>query len=351
MRVALLVAFHGTAFHGNAYQPTGGSTVEGALFEGLQKIGYLKENETIKDIELERTGRTDAGVSAECMLYTLQLGKVVLEVPCLPPHNSRVLGALEGLPIEPSSICIHTSGSATCLAFHLNRVLPSQIRVLGLSTAIPKDFSARHSCVAREYEYILGYNVPPNLREKANSAAQRFLGSNSFHNFCHHERDHKTVYNRQIYCSEVYEHENACIFHVIGSAFLYHQVRYMASMLIHIMAGLENESAIEYLLTKELSISGHSFPLVPSRYLTFKCGWYPPLPSSGSFYCSIRAYEELVKHVLASNGFPRSLLSHRFEGEPLPVLHTLNINKKVPYQSVEQLANHRENTKVKVVKG
>lgn len=351
MRAALLVAFNGAAFRGNAYQPTGDSTVEGALFEGLQRIGYLKENETIRDIELERTGRTDAGVSAECMLYTVRLSKIIPDVPHLPPHNPRALGALEAFPIESSSIYVHTSGIATCLVFHLNRVLPSQVRVLGLLTAIPKDFSARHSCVAREYEYILGYNIPPHLREKANSAARRFLGSNSFHNFCHHEKDHKTVYNRQIYCSEVYEHENVCIFHVIGSAFLYHQVRYMASMLVHIMAGLERESAIEYLLTKELSTFGHSLPLVPSQYLTFKCGWYPPLFSNRSFYCSIRAYEELVKHVLANPGFPRSLLGHRFEREPLPVLHTLNINKKVPYQSVEQLIDYRENTKAKAVKG
>ena len=350
MKVALLIAFNGTAFCGNAFQPAGGLTVEGALLDGLQKLGYVKADKTIKDIELERAGRTDAGVSAECMLYTVCLSRSIPEAPQFPLHNPRTINGLKASPLEPSSIYISAMGPATCLVFHFNRVLPPQIRVLGVMTALPENFSPRHSCAAREYEYILGYNIPLDLCTKANSAAQRFLGSNSFHNFCYWEKDQELVYNRQVYCSEVYIRENICIFHVVGSAFLYHQVRYMASMLAHIIAGLERESIIEYLLTTEQLRPRRSFPLLPSQYLTFKCGWYHPPMGSRSFYCSTKAYEELVKHVLANTGFQRSLLGYKFENEPLPVFHTININKKIPYQSLEQLDNHNENNTVRTVK-
>lgn len=354
MRVALLVAFNGAAFSGNAFQPSGGLTVEGALVDGLKKLGYLGTGDTIKDIDLERTGRTDAGVSAECMVYTVRLSKSVSESPCLSVHGHRAISGLEGSPLESNSIYTSESGPSTCLAFHLNRVLPSQVRVLGVMAPIPESFSARHSCIAREYEYILGYNVSPDQCEKANLAAHYYLGSHSFHSFCYHEKDREVVYTRQIYCSEVYTRDDVCIFHVIGSAFLYHQVRYMASILVHIMAGLEKESVIKYLLTREISKPKRSFPLVPSQYLTFKCGWYPPQFSNRSFYCSIKAYEELTRHVLVNTSFKRSALGHQFAKMSIPVLHVLNISKKDAYKSLEQSSgsddNNSNNNTMKAVK-
>lgn len=355
MRVALLITFNGSAFSGNSFQSNGSLTVEGALLDGLQKLGYLGEGMTIKDINLERAGRTDAGVSAECMVYTMRLCKSISESPHLSLHNPRTIDGLKGFPLESDSIYVSISGPQTCLVFHLNRVLPSEVRVLGLMAPIPDDFSARHSCIAREYEYILGYNVTQEQCKAANLAAQHYLGSHSFHNFCYPEKDREVVYTRQIYCSRVYVRDNACIFHVIGSAFLYHQVRYMASILVHIMTGLENESVIEYLLTKEISKPKRSFPLVPSQYLTFKCGWYPPPFSNKSFYCSIKAYEELIRHMLANNGFKRLVLGHQFEKKLVSVLHVLNINKKTTYKSLELTDNHddndnNDNNVVKVVK-
>ncbi len=63
----------------------------------------------------------------------------------------------------------------------VNHKLPTNIRVLGWSP-VSYSFNARYACLYREYLY---YFVEEDLDvEKMRVAAQRFVGTHDFSNFC-----------------------------------------------------------------------------------------------------------------------------------------------------------------------
>src|SRR5580698_1630846 len=119
----LVLSYDGTEFHGWQVQP-GHPTVQGVLRDALARI-------TGEDVLPQGSGRTDAGVHA--------LGQVA----------SFALAA----PIPEAN-----------LARALNRALPASIRVLS-ATRERSDFHARHSALAKTYEYRVfrGEICPPWL--------------------------------------------------------------------------------------------------------------------------------------------------------------------------------------------
>src|ERR1700723_3669584 len=119
----LVLAYDGSEFHGWQVQP-GHPTIQGVLRDALARI-------TGEEVLPQGAGRTDAGVHA--------LGQVA----------SFVLAA----PIPEAN-----------LARALNRTLPASIRVLS-ATRETSDFHARHSAVAKTYEYRIfrGEICPPWL--------------------------------------------------------------------------------------------------------------------------------------------------------------------------------------------
>ena len=107
----MTLSYDGTDFHGWQIQP-GRPTVQGIVADALARV-------TGEQSLPQGSGRTDAGVHAE--------GQVVsfgLRAP-IPEENLRRA---------------------------LNRILPSSIRVLAAKRARP-DFHARHSALAKSYEY------------------------------------------------------------------------------------------------------------------------------------------------------------------------------------------------------
>ncbi len=119
----LVLAYDGTEFHGWQVQPDC-VTVQGELRDALARI-------TGEEVLPQGSGRTDAGVHA--------LGQVA----------SFALAA----PIPEAN-----------LARALNRTLPASIRVLS-ATRETSDFHARHSALAKTYEYRVfrGEICPPWL--------------------------------------------------------------------------------------------------------------------------------------------------------------------------------------------
>jgi tRNA pseudouridine38-40 synthase len=111
----LTLTYDGTAYHGWQVQP-GLRTIQGELQSALRRVLGSKWGEAPLP---QGSGRTDAGVHA--------LGQVAsfpLAAP-IPPEN---------------------------LLRALNRTLPAAIRVLQAQT-VPETFHARHSAVAKTYEY------------------------------------------------------------------------------------------------------------------------------------------------------------------------------------------------------
>jgi tRNA pseudouridine38-40 synthase len=151
----LTLAYDGTDFKGWQVQP-GEATIQGELQAALGRI-------TGESPLPQGSGRTDAGVHA-----LAQVASFVLDAP-IPPEN---------------------------LLHALNRALPMSIRVLEART-VRSTFHARHSAVAKTYEYRIFREAlcPPFLAryvyaspwalnvEAMAECAQVFVGEHDFESF------------------------------------------------------------------------------------------------------------------------------------------------------------------------
>jgi tRNA pseudouridine38-40 synthase len=263
----LTVAYDGTDFQGWQVQP-GLPTIQGELQAALGRI-------TGETPLPQGSGRTDAGVHA-----LAQVASFTLRAP-IPAEN---------------------------LQRALNRTLPPSIRILETST-VRSSFHARHSAVAKTYEYRifrLGL-CPPFLAryvyacpwpldlEKLRSCARVFEGEHDFKSFAandpdlsERERSHagdetgpaepgaevalkiaplSTV--RTIYASEWElqpgEAGAMLVYRVRGNGFLHHMVRNLVGTMLEVGRGhLAFEELAGILTARDRSAAG---PTAPARGL------------------------------------------------------------------------------------
>ena len=177
----------------------------------------------------------------------------------------------------------------------LNRLLPSDIRILAWCPSPPSDFSARFSCRERRYRYFFTQPafspIPHSLESDADArevkngwldiaamreAARMYEGVHDFRNFCKVDGGKQiTNFERRITYSNIEELDDQSpvleyvngtdfifagskdgtpkiyTFTLHGSAFLWHQVRYMVAVLFLIGQGLEKPSVVAELLDVE----------------------------------------------------------------------------------------------------
>ncbi|KAI5454910.1 pseudouridine synthase deg1 [Naganishia albida] len=169
----------------------------------------------------------------------------------------------------------------------LNRVLPAEIRVIGWSPLLSHaDFDARFSCQTRHYRYFFNKTPIPGERslnlDKMQQAADRLLGEHDFRNFCkvdgskqienHCRKVLSAVIRRDRVgeagpgsLSETVDFADAAddkedyVFELVGSAFLWHQVRHIMAILFLVGHELEEPSIVSKLL-----YTGYEPPLYPS---------------------------------------------------------------------------------------
>lgn len=219
----LKIAYVGTEYHGLAWQdPAICPTVEGVLFEALMKTRLIKDRSSCN---YSRCGRTDRGVHAAGNYVSLDMR--------LKTSNSDENG-------------IENSFDYPAI---LNIVLPSSIRILAACPA-PVGFNARFSCLYRAYQYYFPLNGEDLSRMR--DAAELFIGEHDFRNFCKMDTEHVTHFRRRVLSVGV----TACPggvgeFAVTGVAFLWHQVRCMAAILLFVGRGLEEPSIVTDLLDVE----------------------------------------------------------------------------------------------------
>lgn len=199
-RIRIKLAYDGSAFHGWQVQP-GFPTIQGALEDVLSSIEGSR-------VQVEGSGRTDAGVHAEAQTAAFNLTNP------LPVLNLR---------------------SA------INRLLPTDIRVLIAEETSP-DFHPRFDSVAKTYEYRVfrAEVVPPwtrrfvyhqpyplNFRMMREAVAE-FVGEHDFSTFATaaDKRDLELRTKiREIYSAELSQSGDLLIFRIRGSGFLKHMVR------------------------------------------------------------------------------------------------------------------------------
>ena len=213
----LVLAYDGTDFRGWQVQP-GLPTIQGELTAAIERVCGER---TLP----QGSGRTDAGVHA-----LAQVASVALESPIPAPNLLRAL----------------------------NRTLPASIRVLE-TTPAPSSFHARHSAVAKQYEYRIyrGEICPPELARYVydlawpldiaamQQAAPLVLGSYDFSSFAAVDPDRTARMAadpdmdnvRTLTNSSWKEEGNMLVYTVRGNGFLHHMVRNLVGTFLEIGRG------------------------------------------------------------------------------------------------------------------
>jgi len=290
--IALRFYYDGGAYTGLAQNVGVDSdrSIERELFLALHKAHLVTSRETSN---YSRCGRTDKGVSSAGQVVALQLKSAFHPLAALtrdgPPLSNEELPktSLDQLNVwmppkkkkgnQSSSAFVEKEVSEYPYDKILNNLLPPDIRILGWSP-VTDDFSARFSATTRTYRYFFVKRSNINIA-KMEEALQSMVGTHDFRNLC--RMDVEKVYNfeRTIHSAEiVQEAANTtttddggggmiCYFLIVGQAFLWHQIRCMASVLFLVGRGLEEPSVVRDLLDVERCPGKPSYPLADERPL------------------------------------------------------------------------------------
>ncbi|KAI9472172.1 MAG: pseudouridine synthase [Benjaminiella poitrasii] len=285
-KVAFRIAYLGWNYCGYASQgrPEETPTIEDQLFKALKNCRLIED---IEESDYSRCGRTDKGVSG--------LGQVIaLNVRSKKLRSDESPGLL---PPDEELAYIDT----------LNRMLPPDIRVLAWAP-VDDEFNARFHCIGRTYRYFFARGKMDIERMRA--ACRYFEGQHDFRNFCKMDPSKNVLsYERLIMSMKIdpVEHtqtegvgEGTEFYQVElkGTAFLWHQVRYMMSVLFLVGQGLEDPEVVRDLLDIEKVPSKPDFPMASDLPLvlydchfremnwvhTLKESVYDPVPSSYRTY-------------------------------------------------------------------
>ena len=277
-KIALKFTYAGAGYGGLAWQagPTPLPTVEGVLFAALSKARLVDPEGGLEGCRWERCGRTDRGVSAAGQVVSLYVRSS--NRPSTTTSSSKTTTAtavdtreeedasddppppLDAHPQNPSPSAEARERERAAIRYlhTLNGILPPSIRVYAWAPVAPT-FSARFSCRTRHYKYFFSAR---NLDVDAMRAgAARLVGEHDFRNLCKLDPAKQlTSFRRRILRADISpidtnrDHDNNDIkdtMHVldlVGTAFLYNQVRHVMAVLLLIGARLESPNVISALL-------------------------------------------------------------------------------------------------------
>lgn len=262
-KIALKFCYSGWEYSGLAFQaaPTPLPTVENVLFDVLAQTRLVDPDAGFEGCGWEKCGRTDRGVSAAGQVVSLWIRSALplSEPPSLtePSEPSSQKSELEDdliSPALPENTSIPKKNARPknehdYLAI-INRLLPETIRVLAWSP-IPESFSARFSCKYRHYKYFFPsahLDIP-----RMQAAAERLLGDHDFQNLCKVDAQKQiTSFRRKILRATVTPLDESPgdihVLDLVGTAFLYHQVRHIMAILLLVGSGLEPPSIVSQLM-------------------------------------------------------------------------------------------------------
>ena len=290
-KIALKFCYHGWEYNGLAVQsePTPLPTVEQVLFDALCESRLIEREKGFEGCDWSRCGRTDRGVSAAGQVVALWVRSGIR--PPLEADKDAVLNVGEGpagdgelkeggTPSKSGDILVQQELRYVLI---LNRILPPSIRVLAWSP-VSDAFSARFNCRRRHYKYFfnsLPLPSPPLDLDRLQDAASRLVGEHDFRNFCKLDGSKQIErYGRRVDRAEISvlrkgdtirDGTNGLgdlyVLDLVGSAFLWHQVRHIMAILLLIGHDLEQPSVIDALLNAnpERAHPDSSIPLVPAR--------------------------------------------------------------------------------------
>ncbi|PSS30870.1 hypothetical protein PHLCEN_2v2597 [Hermanssonia centrifuga] len=293
-KIALKFAYQGEHYNGLAVQKgyTPLPTVEEVLWNALVYTRLVDPKGGFEGCGWERCGRTDRGVSSAGQVVSLWIRSCLRDKDA---SNSSVKPSLEDShPVEesdtfndgyesdvsglddqfgglntwdeaPSNTNLNVPAKNPKLTDDdelkyvscLNGVLPPTIRVLAW-TPVEPNFSARFACQYRHYKYFFtsrGLDI-----EAMRNGAKRLVGEHDFRNLCKLDPGKQiTNFNRSIHRADItalglvsdeggHGPGQVYVFDLVGSAFLYNQVRHIMAILFLIGTRFEHPSLVTALL-------------------------------------------------------------------------------------------------------
>ena len=230
--IKLTIEYDGKDFNGWQKQPTK-LNIQGTIEQAIKQI-------TGEDVELNASGRTDAGVHA--------LGQVANF-----KTNSQI-------PIEKFAIAINSK---------LKRSI-----VIKKAEEVDERFHSRLSCKKKTYRYIINNspegtaiyrNLETHIPQKLDlsqmkKAIKYFEGEHDFKAFKASGTSSKSSV-RTIYKADIYQENEKIFIEITGNGFLYNMVRIIIGTLVEVGLGkIKPEKIIDIIQQGKRENAGKTFP-------------------------------------------------------------------------------------------
>lgn len=238
----MTIAYDGSRYKGWQRQNLTNLTIQTILERTVEQVvGY--------PVEIDGSGRTDAGVHAN--------GQVA---------NLKVSGLLEEEFVRK-----------------LNDLLPEDIRVRKMEL-VPGNFHSRYSAKAKKYKYCIDTREKPSVFTRRymyhftktlnfdamEEAAEYLTGTHDFTAFTDNKEEKSKV--RTIYEINIMKHQNGLELEFYGTGFLYHMVRILTGTLLEVGCGEKSPKEVKAALEqKDRESAGF---LAPARGLFLEKVYY-----------------------------------------------------------------------------
>ena len=284
--VALLLTYHGWPYSGLAIQNDPNlTTVEGELLKALEKTHLVEHGKGFEGCSYSRCGRTDRGVSGEGQVVDLYVRScrksgrgwkaAEREESSVQEHiSTEAVDEPNTKPVKPKK----EPENEFSYPRLLNGVLPPSIRVVAWSP-VDEDFNSRFSCTYRHYKYPFHLDSTLDL-SLMRQAADSLIGEHDFRNFCKLDGSKQIENHARTVVKAFFDEQEAdgmVVFNLIGTAFLWHQVRHIIAALFLVGRGLEDVAMIRQLLDTETNPSKPTYNMGDPLPLTLhECGYPEP---------------------------------------------------------------------------
>ncbi|MDO5557712.1 MAG: tRNA pseudouridine(38-40) synthase TruA [Clostridia bacterium] len=230
--IKLVIEYDGKDFNGWQKQPTK-LNIQGEIERAIGEI-------TGEEIELNASGRTDAGVHAIAQVANFRTCSNI---------------GIEKIPIA------------------INSKLKKSIRIKQ-AEEVDMDFHSRYRCKRKTYRYVINnseygtaiyrnmeFNLPCKLDvEKMRKAIKFFEGEHDFKGFKASGTSSKSSI-RTIYSAKVLEQGERVFIELTGNGFLYNMVRIIAGTLVDVGLGKIQVDEIEKIIeSKDRTRAGKTLP-------------------------------------------------------------------------------------------
>ena len=232
----LMIQYDGTRYNGWQRQGNTSNTIQ-------EKLETILEQLYGEPVDLNGSGRTDAGVHALRQIANFRIPRILSRYSCQKIQD------------------------------YFNQYLPQDIRVLAVEQ-VPERFHARLSASSKLYEYRIDCGEVANVfqrryllrvEDKLNlehmrEAADLLTGTHDFKSFCANRHMKKSTV-RTIYEIAIEENDGILSIRYHGDGFLYNMVRILTGTLLEV--GLGDRSLPEVRLSlegKDRSLAGFKAP-------------------------------------------------------------------------------------------